>query len=162
MRFRRSVIKDSRLRLDLGAARKYKSLSITEGLRPSAHQAAKPRRARVCPSHAHSQAYDLALDRPSDFIDCAATIFRPTLTASRVRQQRLFVIDRNLFAGGNISQREKQNVAMQRLHVSVGVTGMINVVRAVPAARAVQTEAPVDVADAQVPASARSLSCFHI
>ena len=51
---------------------------------------------------------------------------------------------------------------MQRLHVSVGVAGMIDVVRAVPAARAVQTEASVDVADAQVPAPARSLSCFEI
>jgi len=51
---------------------------------------------------------------------------------------------------------------VQRLHVSVRVTGMIDVMRAVAAARAVQTEAPVDITDAQVAAPARSLCCFEI
>jgi len=84
------------------------------------------------------------------------------MTTSRVRQQCLFVIDGDLLAGCNIPPREKQNVTMQRFHVCVGVAGVIDIMRAVAAARAIQTEAAVDIADAQVPPPARSLHGFEI
>src|SRR5882724_3443624 len=100
--------------------------------------------------------------RSSDFIDRAATILRATMTTSGIRQQCLFVIDGDLLADFYIPPREKQNVPVQGFHESVGVAGMIDVVRAVAAARAVQTEAPVDIADAQVPAPARSLHGLEI
>jgi len=67
-------------------------------------------------------------------------------------------MDRDLFVCSNITQGKKQNMPMQLSHVSIVVTGMLDLLWAVPAARAVQTEAPVDVADAQVPAPAGPLS----
>ena len=98
----------------------------------------------------------------SDFVNRTATILRAAVTTPGIRQKCLFVIYGDFIAGFYIAPREKQNVPVQRLHVSVGVAGMIDVVRAVAAARAIQTEAPVDITDAQVPAPARSLHSFEI
>src|SRR5213079_1664107 len=96
----------------------------------------------------------------SDFVNRTPTILRATVTTPGIRQECLFVIDSDLLAGFYMAPREKQNVPVQGFHESVGVAGMIDVVRAVAATRAVQTEAPVDIADAQVPAPARSLHGF--
>ena len=63
--------------------------------------------------------------------------------------KRLLVVDRDLFAGLNVSQSEEQHVTVQRSHEGIWLAGVIDVVRAVAATRAVQTEVSVDVADAQ-------------
>jgi len=70
------------------------------------------------------------------------------VTTSGIRQECLFVIDGDLLAGFYIPPREEQNVTMQGFHVTVGIARVIDVVRAIAAARTVQTEAPVDIADA--------------
>lgn len=98
----------------------------------------------------------------SDFVNRTATILRATVTTPGIRQECLFVIDGDLIAGFYIAPREKQNVPVQRLHVSVGLAGVIDVVRAVAAARAIQTKPPVDITDSQVPAPARSFHGFEI
>lgn len=61
----------------------------------------------------------------------------------------LFVIDRDLFAGPNVSQGEEEHVTVQSSHEGIWLAGVIDVVRAVAAARAVQTKPPIDIADAQ-------------
>ena len=76
--------------------------------------------------------------------------------------KRLFVIDRNLFARTDISQSKKQDVPVERPHVSIWLTGMIYVVRSVAAARAVQAPAAVDVTDAQDATMSRALLGFEI
>ena len=63
--------------------------------------------------------------------------------------QSLFVIDSDLFAGLNVAQREEQHVPVQVLHVGVRFAAMIDVVRAVAPATAVQAPAAVDITDAQ-------------
>lgn len=73
----------------------------------------------------------------------------------------VFVIDRDLFTASNVAQREKQHVAVNRFHVSVGRAGVVDVVGAVAATTAVQTEAPIDVADTQLGATGTTL-CFEI
>jgi len=57
--------------------------------------------------------------------------------------QRCFVVDRDLFAGFDVAQRAKQNVIVQDLHERVRTAGMVDVMRAVPAATAVQTPTTV-------------------
>ena len=61
----------------------------------------------------------------------------------------LLVVDSDLFARLDISQSEKQHMTVQRSHVRIRLAGVIDVVRSVAATRAVETEAPIDVADAQ-------------
>ena len=61
----------------------------------------------------------------------------------------LLVIDRDFFARFYLAQREEQNVVVKRAHVGVGFAAMVDVVRAVAAAGAVQAPASVDIADAQ-------------
>lgn len=73
----------------------------------------------------------------------------------------LFVVDRDLFAGLNVSQREEENVIADDLHEGVGHAGVIDVVRAVAAATSVQTPAIIDLADAQH-LSMRSSACFGV
>ena len=60
------------------------------------------------------------------------------------------VIDRDLFAGFNVAQGDEQDMAVENLHVGVGLAGMIDVVGAVAIAAAVETPAIVDGADAQL------------
>lgn len=59
--------------------------------------------------------------------------------------QRLFVIDRDLFAGFDVAQRAKENVAVQDLHERIRTARVIDVVRAVSTTAAVQTPAVVDL-----------------
>ncbi len=75
--------------------------------------------------------------------------------------KRVLIIDRDLFAGSNIPQRKEQDVAEDRLHVGVRFARVIDVVRAVAAAAAVQTPATIDVADAQF-GSMRAALSFEI
>lgn len=95
-------------------------------------------------------------------VDRSAAILRAAETTLRIRMQRLFVIDRDFFAGKNIAQRKKQHVAVKRPHVCVRLAAMVDVVSAVTAATAVYAEPTVDVADAQDAAPARALLCFQI
>jgi hypothetical protein len=84
------------------------------------------------------------------------------MTATRIGQQSLFVINRDLFTGFDVSPGEEQHVTVERLHVGVGIAGVIYVVSSVPTARAVETPLAVDVADAQVMSSARPSHCFPV
>ena len=64
--------------------------------------------------------------------------------------QGIFVVDRNLFARADIAQREKEHVAVNRPHVGIRGARVIDVVRAVASAAAVDTPAAVDITDAQL------------
>ena len=63
--------------------------------------------------------------------------------------KRLLVVDRDLFARPNVPQSEEQHVPVQSFHEGIRLARVIDIVRSVAAPRAVQTEAPVDIADAQ-------------
>ena len=76
--------------------------------------------------------------------------------------QRLFVVDRDLFPRLDMAQRKEQDVAVQGSHVCVWLAGMIDVVSAITASCAIQTEAAIDVADAQDSAFARALLGFEV
>jgi len=84
------------------------------------------------------------------------------MTSAGVRQKRLFVVDGYLFTGFNIAPRKKQNVAIKRFHVSVGTTGVVDVVCAIAANRTVETPLAVNVANPEVPSTTRPLHCFPI
>jgi hypothetical protein len=75
--------------------------------------------------------------------------------------QRLFVIDRNLFAGCDVSQGAKENVVMQDLHERIRTARVIDVVSAVPTAAAVQTPASINLTDSEHP-SMRTASRFGV
>ena len=53
-------------------------------------------------------------------------------------------------------------MAVEYLHVSVRIAGVIYVMRSVPTARAVDAPPAVDVADAQVKPALRPSSCFKV
>ena len=76
--------------------------------------------------------------------------------------QCLFVVDGDFFAGMNIPQGKKQNVAVQILHEGVRLATVVDVMRAVATARAIQTATAIDVADAQDSAVATALRSFEI
>lgn len=76
--------------------------------------------------------------------------------------ERLFVVDGDFFVGFDVSQSEEQDVAVGGPHVRVRLTGMIYVMSSVTAARAIQTPAPVDIADAQEASLARALLRFQV
>ena len=63
--------------------------------------------------------------------------------------ERLLVVDSDFFAGPDISQSKEQDMAVQSSHEGIWLAGVIDVVRAVTAARAIQAEPPIDIADAQ-------------
>lgn len=63
--------------------------------------------------------------------------------------QRLLVIDRNLFAGFDVTQRDEENVIVENLHERVGHARVIYVVRSVSAATSIQTPAAIDFTDAK-------------
>lgn len=63
--------------------------------------------------------------------------------------ESVFVINRYFLARFDITQGEEQDVAVDRFHVRVGFAGMIDVVRAVSKAAAVETPTPIDVTDPQ-------------
>lgn len=72
------------------------------------------------------------------------------MTATRIGEQCLFVINRDLFTGFDVPPGEEQHVTIERLHVGVRIAGMIDEMGSVPTTRAVQAPPTVDVADAQV------------
>lgn len=76
--------------------------------------------------------------------------------------QCFFVVDGDFFAGMNIPQGEEQYVAVQILHVGIRLATVIDVMRTVAAAGAVQTPTTTDVADAQDSAVATALRSFEI
>ena len=61
----------------------------------------------------------------------------------------MLVVDRDLFAGFDVSQREEQNVFANDLHERVWDARVIDVVRAVSATASVETIAIVDFTDTQ-------------
>ena len=107
-------------------------------------------------------AFRILFQANSDPINRPAAIPRAAVTAARIRQECLFVIDGYFFAGFDVPQREEKHVTVKGPHVSIGVAGMIDVVSAVPAAGAIEAPLAVDIADAQVPASTRSFHCFPV
>ena len=100
--------------------------------------------------------------RPLDSVNRATAILSATEATLRIGMECLLVVDRNLFAGMNVAQREEQNVSVERPHVSIWLAAVVDVMRAVAAATAVYAKAPIDVADAQVSPLARALSCLEI
>ena len=95
-------------------------------------------------------------------IDRSTAILRTAETTLRIRMQRLFVIDSDLFTGPNIAERKEQHVAVKRPHVCVRLAAMVDVVSAITAATAVYAEPSVDVADAQNSSPARAFLRFQI
>lgn len=63
--------------------------------------------------------------------------------------QCCFVVDRDLFAGGYVSQGEEQNVIGDDLHEGIWNARVVDVMRAIPSAASVKTPTTVDFANAQ-------------
>lgn len=63
--------------------------------------------------------------------------------------ERRLVVDCDLLAGADIAACEKEDMAIEYLHVSVRFAGMIDVMRAVPALAAIEAPAIIDRADTQ-------------
>ena len=76
--------------------------------------------------------------------------------------ERLLVVDRNFFAGPDISQSKEQDMTVRGSHEGIWLAGVIDVVRAVAAPRTVQAETPVDVADAQDLTIVCALASFKV
>src|SRR5712691_1122056 len=72
--------------------------------------------------------------------------------------KRVLVIDGDLFTGSNVPQRKEQDVTVDGFHVSVRFARVVDVMRAVPAAAAVQTPTAVNVTDAQLCSMRTALS----
>ena len=68
-----------------------------------------------------------------------------------VRVQRLFIIDRDLFAGFDVAQRTEENVVVNDLHERIRAARVIDVVRAVTTATSVQTPTTVHFTDSEHP-----------
>lgn len=60
-----------------------------------------------------------------------------------------FIVNRDLLARLNIPQSDEKNMATKNLHVTIWLTGMVNVVRAVPTFAAIEAPAMIDRADAE-------------
>lgn len=75
--------------------------------------------------------------------------------------QRLLVIDRDLFAGFDVAQSEKQNVVVQDLHKRIRTARVIDIVRAVSTTAAVKTPTTIYLANTQHPAM-RSSARFGV
>ena len=82
-------------------------------------------------------------------VDFPAAGWCATRAPLRIGMERLLIVDRDFFAGPDVSQSKEQDMTVQGSHEGIWLAGVIDVVRAVAAPRAVQTEAPIDVADAQ-------------
>ena len=76
--------------------------------------------------------------------------------------ERLLVVDRDFFAGPDVSQSKEQHMTVQRFHEGIWLAGVIDVMRAVAAPRTVQTEPPVNVADTQDLTIASALTSFKV
>ena len=69
-----------------------------------------------------------------------------------------FVVDRYLVTGLDLSQREKDQLAMERPGEGVRRTTVIDVMSAVSTSTSVNTPAIIDAADSQEPATCAPLS----
>src|SRR5215210_7660269 len=87
-------------------------------------------------------------------IDCSPAAFGLAAAAVGVGVVCGDVVAGNLFAGAYVAQRHEEQVAAREAHVGVGAAGVVDVVRAVAAARAVEVAAVVDLADAVLAARA--------
>jgi hypothetical protein len=76
--------------------------------------------------------------------------------------KRLLVVDRDFFTWLDVSQSEKQHVTVQSSHEGIRLAGVIDVMRAVSAARSIQTKTPIDIADAQDLPMARAFAGFQV
>ena len=81
------------------------------------------------------------------FIDGSSARWRTTRATFSVRVKRGMVIDRKFLARCDIAKRHHQNVIEGSLHVTVRFAGVVDIVRTVPTATAVQTPAAIDVAN---------------
>lgn len=61
----------------------------------------------------------------------------------------MFVVDRYLVAGANVAQSEENQLAIERSSESIRCAAVIDVVRAVTAATAVDTPTMIDTANTQ-------------
>ena len=68
-----------------------------------------------------------------------------------------FVVNRDLFARLNITQGDEKNMAIKNLHVTIWLTGVVNVVRAVAPFAAIEAPAIIDRADAESAATGSAL-----
>lgn len=69
-----------------------------------------------------------------------------------------FIVNGDFLAGLDVTQGYEKNMVIENLHVAVGVTGVVNVVRAVATCAAIETPAIIDRADAQPAAAGPPLS----
>ena len=61
------------------------------------------------------------------------------------------VVDRDFFTRLDIAQSDEKYVTVKNLHVSIGLAGMIDVVRTVSTSAAIQTPTIINCTDAQFP-----------
>ena len=61
----------------------------------------------------------------------------------------MFIIDRDLFAGLDVTQRDEENVIIKDLHERVGRARVVDVMSAVAAATSIETPATIHLADPQ-------------
>src|SRR5690349_384987 len=94
-------------------------------------------------------------------INRAAAVARTADTTLIVRMQRRFIVDRDLFTGIDVAQRDKEDVVVQDLHERVGAARVIDVMRAVAAAAAVETPATIHFTNPEH-AAMRSASRFGV
>ena len=72
--------------------------------------------------------------------------------------ERLFVIDRDLFARMDVAQSKEHYVVVDGANIGVRLARMVDVVRAVAAATAVDAPGAVNIADAQLGSMGAALS----
>src|SRR5882672_3832960 len=72
--------------------------------------------------------------------------------------QRLFVIDRDLFARMDVAQGKEHYVAIDGADIRVRLAGVVDVVGAIPAPAAVDAPNAINVADAQLGSMGAALS----
>jgi hypothetical protein len=96
-----------------------------------------------------------------NFVDSATAAGRAAITTLRIGMQGLFIIDRDLFAGMNVTQGKKDYVTMDCANKGVGFAGVIYVMRSITATTAVDAPNTVDITDAQLRSMGAAL-CFPI
>ena len=94
-------------------------------------------------------------------IDRPATTPGAAVTTLRIRMKRVLVVDSDLFAGSNVPQSKEQDVPVDGFHIGVRLAAVIDVMRAIAAAAAVQAPAIINRADAQF-GSVRAALRFEI
>lgn len=75
--------------------------------------------------------------------------------------KRRFIVDGNFLARFDIAKSDEEDVAVGNLHEGVGFAGVINVMRAVSPAAAIEAPAIIDRTDAQS-FSASAAICFCV